>query len=147
MVGAGDSLAGIAQQFNTTVAAVAAANAISDPSKIFVGQRLVIPTGAPSPVAQALPQGGLHFYVSIGQQRCQLYRGEQLLYDWRCLTGRSGSGTKWRRVYVQSKIREAWGSRWGSTCHWLGIYWAGGSENGIDGLPYEPGGYRYGSIL
>ena len=109
VVGAGDSLAGIAQQFNTTVAAVAAANAISDPSKIFVGQRLVIPTGAPSPVAQALPQGGLHFYVSIGQQRCQLYRGEQLLYDWPCSTGRSGSGTKYGEFYVQSKIREAWG--------------------------------------
>ena len=82
VVGTGDSLAGIAQQFNTTVAAVAAANSISDPSKIFVGQRLAIPTSAPSPVAQTAPQGGLHFYVSISQQRCQLYRWDQLLYDW-----------------------------------------------------------------
>lgn len=142
VVGAGDSLAGIAQQFNTTVAAVAAANGISDPSRIFIGQRLAIPTGAPSPVAQAAPQGGLHFYVSISQQRCQLYRGEQLLYDWPCSTGRSGSGTKYGEFYVQSKIREAWGSRWGFYMpFWLGIYWAGGSENGIHGLPYQPGGY------
>lgn len=142
VVRAGDSLAGIAQQFNTTVAAVAAANAISDPSKISVGQRLTIPTGALSPVAQAAPQGGLHFYVSISQQRCQLYRGEQLLYDWPCSTGRVGSGTKYGEFYVQSKIREAWGSRWGFYMpFWLGIYWAGGSENGIHGLPYEPGGY------
>ena len=142
VVGAGDSLAGIAMQFSTTVAAVAAANGISDPSKIFVGQRLTIPTGAPSPVAQAAPQGGLHFYVSIGQQRCQLYRGEQLLFDWPCSTGRAGSGTKSGEFYVQSKIREAWGSRWGFYMpFWLGIYWAGGSENGIHGLPYQPGGY------
>lgn len=142
VVGAGNSLAGIAQQFNTTVAAIAAANGISDPSKIFVGQRLAIPTGAPSPVVQAAPLGGLHFYVSISQQRCQLYRGEQLLYDWPCSTGRSGSGTKYGEFYVQSKIREAWGSRWGFYMpFWLGIYWAGGSENGIHGLPYEPGGY------
>jgi lipoprotein-anchoring transpeptidase ErfK/SrfK len=25
--------------------------------------------------------------------------------------------------------------------YWLGIYWAGSSENGIHGLPYQPGGY------
>lgn len=142
VVGVGDSLAGIAQQFNTTVAAVAAANGIGDPSRIFVGQRLIVPIGSPAPVAQAAPQGGLHFYVSISQQRCQLYRGEQLLYDWPCSTGRVGSGTKSGEFYVQSKIREAWGSRWGFYMPlWLGIYWAGGSENGIHGLPYEPGGY------
>ncbi len=142
VVGPGDNLAAIAQQFNTTVVALAAANSISDPSKIFVGQRLAVPAGAPAPVAQPAPQGGLHFYVSISQQRCQLYRGEQLMYNWPCSTGRASSGTKSGEFYVQSKIREAWGSRWGFYMpFWLGIYWAGGSENGIHGLPYEPGGY------
>jgi LysM repeat protein len=142
VVGPGDGLAAIAQQFNTTVAALAAANGIGDPSRIYVGQRLAIPAGAAAPAAQAAPQGGLHFYVSISQQRCQLYRDEQLLYDWPCSTGRAGSGTKTGEFFVQSKIREAWGSRWGFYMpFWLGIYWAGGSENGIHGLPYQPGGY------
>ena len=142
VVGPGDGLAAIAQQFKTTVAALAAANGISDPSKIFVGQRLVIPTGSAAPVAQIAPQGGLHFFVSISQQRCQLYRGDQLLYNWPCSSGRAGSGTKFGEFFVQSKIREAWGSRWGFYMpFWLGIYWAGGSENGIHGLPYQPGGY------
>lgn len=142
VVGPGDTLAGIAQQAQTTVAALAAANGISDPSKIYVGQRLTVPSGATAPIAQAAPQGGLHFYVSISQQRCQLYRSDQVLYNWPCSTGRAGSGTKAGEFFVQSKIREAWGSRWGFYMpFWLGIYWAGGSENGIHGLPYQPGGY------
>jgi LysM repeat protein len=142
VVGPGEGLAAIAQQFNTTVAALAAVNGIGDPSRIYVGQRLIIPADAAAPAAQTTPQGGLHFYVSISQQRCQLYRGEQLLYNWPCSTGRAGSGTKTGQFFVQSKIREAWGSRWGFYMpYWLGIYWAGGSENGIHGLPYQPGGY------
>lgn len=142
VVGPGDTLASIAQETNATVAGIAAANGISDPSRILVGQRLTIPAGTSTPAAQEAPQGGLHFYVSISQQRCQLYRGEQMLYNWPCSTGRASSGTKAGEFFVQSKIREAWGSRWGFYMpYWLGIYWAGGSENGIHGLPYEPGGY------
>jgi len=38
----GDTLAAIAQQFGTTVAALQAANGIEDPNEIFVGQVLVI---------------------------------------------------------------------------------------------------------
>jgi LysM repeat protein len=39
----GDTLASIAEQFGTTVAALQAANGIEDPDEIFVGQVLVIP--------------------------------------------------------------------------------------------------------
>lgn len=141
VVGAGDTLAGIAQQYETTVAAIAAANDISNPSQIFQGQQLTIPSVA-APVARPAPQGNLSVTVSISQQRCKVYQGEQVLYNWPCSTGRAGSGTKTGAFYVQSKIREAWGSRWGFYMpYWLGIYWAGASENGIHGLPYEPGGY------
>jgi LysM repeat protein len=38
----GDTLAAIAQQFGTTVAALQAANGIEDPNEIFIGQVLVI---------------------------------------------------------------------------------------------------------
>jgi len=142
VVKSGDSLAQIASEYGVTVMAIAAANGIENPSQIRAGQRLVIPTNAPAPAAQAAPQGNLQMTVSIGQQRCKVYRGEQLLYNWVCSTGRAGSGTKTGTFYVQSKYREAWGSRWGFYMpYWLGIYWAGGSENGIHGLPYQPGGY------
>lgn len=141
VVGAGDTLAGIAQQYGTTVAAVAAANSISNPSQIFQGQRLTIPAVS-APAARPAPQGNLSMTVSINQQRCKVYQGDSVLYNWPCSTGRAGSGTKTGTFYVQSKIREAWGSRWGFYMpYWLGIYWAGSSENGIHGLPYAPGGY------
>ncbi len=142
VVRSGDSLAQIASEYGVTVMAIAAANNIQNPSQIRAGQRLVIPVDAPAPAAQSAPQGNLKMTVSISQQRCKVYRDEQLLYNWTCSTGRAGSGTKAGTFYVQSKYREAWGSRWGFYMpYWLGIYWAGGSENGIHGLPYQPGGY------
>lgn len=142
VVKSGDTLAQIAREYGTTVMAIAAANGIDNPSQIRAGQRLAIPGNAPAPAAQAAPQGNLKVTVSISQQRCRVYQGDQILYNWPCSTGRAGSGTKTGTFYVQSKYREAWGSRWGFYMpYWLGIYWAGGSENGIHGLPYQPGGY------
>jgi putative chitinase len=41
----GDTLSGIARAFGTTVWAISAANGIKNPNCIYVGQRLVIPTG------------------------------------------------------------------------------------------------------
>jgi LysM repeat protein len=142
VVKTGDTLSQIAAEYGVTVMAIAAANNIDNPSQLRAGQRLVIPGDALAPAAQAAPQANLKMMVSINEQRCRVYRGEQLLYNWPCSTGRAGSGTKTGSFYVQSKYREAWGSRWGFYMpYWLGIYWAGGSENGIHGLPYEPGGY------
>lgn len=142
VVRSGDTLSQIAREYGVSVVAIATANGISNPSQLRAGQRLTIPSGAPAPAVQAAPQGALKVLVSIGEQRCRVYQGEQLLYNWPCSTGRAGSGTKTGTFYVQSKYREAWGSRWEFYMpYWLGIYWAGGSENGIHGLPYQPGGY------
>jgi murein DD-endopeptidase MepM/ murein hydrolase activator NlpD len=44
----GDKLYQIAMRFNTTVAALAAANNIADPNRLYVGQQLVIVTNAPA---------------------------------------------------------------------------------------------------
>jgi hypothetical protein len=42
---------------------------------------------------------------------------------------------------VQSKIPNAWGGTWSIWMpDWLGIYWAGGLENGIHALPILPNG-------
>lgn len=56
----GDTLWGIARQFNTTVSAIVAANPqITDPSRIFVGQRLTIPgQAAPQPAVTISPTSG-----------------------------------------------------------------------------------------
>jgi len=138
----GDTLSQIARQHGVTVLAIAAANGIDNPSQLRAGQRLTIPVGGQAPALLPAPQGALKMTVSISEQRCRVYQNEELLYNWRCSTGRAGSGTKAGAFYVQSKYREAWGSRWGFWMpYWLGIYWADGSENGIHGLPYQTGGY------
>lgn len=49
----GDNLYRIAKKFDTTVEALMAANNITDPNHIVVGQRLVIPTGTGQPAAGA----------------------------------------------------------------------------------------------
>jgi LysM repeat protein len=46
VVEAGDSLAAIAQRFGVTMAAIMAANEITDPNRVLVGQRLTIPPPA-----------------------------------------------------------------------------------------------------
>ncbi len=51
----GDTLYNIARRFETTVEAIVAANNISDPSLIRVGQRLIIPTGRPELVPSPAP--------------------------------------------------------------------------------------------
>jgi murein DD-endopeptidase MepM/ murein hydrolase activator NlpD len=56
VVQAGDTLFRIAQRFDTTVEAIAAANDLEDPSLIRVGQRLVIPTDHPELVPEPAPE-------------------------------------------------------------------------------------------
>lgn len=130
----GEHLSGIAAHYGTTVAAIAQANGLSNPSLITAGQVLRIPA-AGSGVAVP-PGSGLRFVVYISQQRCYLYQGDSLLYNWPCSTGRPGTGTRTGTFSVQSKIRNAYGSSFGFWMPWwLGIYYAGSSENGIHGLP------------
>ena len=49
---AGDTLGSIAARFGTSVAALTAANHLSDPNLIFVGQVLAVGHGAPRPRAR-----------------------------------------------------------------------------------------------
>jgi LysM repeat protein len=53
----GENLYRISLRYGTSVQALAAANGIADPSRIYVGQRLVIPCGSAPP-----PSGG-HVYT------------------------------------------------------------------------------------
>ncbi len=58
IVKAGDTLAKIADEFQTTVDEIAALNNIADPNQIEVGQRLIIPTllsPTPEPDQSAAP--------------------------------------------------------------------------------------------
>jgi micrococcal nuclease len=48
VVEAGDTLSGIAERYGTTVEALMAANAITDPNQLAVGTELIVPVGAPT---------------------------------------------------------------------------------------------------
>jgi len=65
----GDTLSAIARRFGTTVAAIVAANRIPNPNLIFVGQRLLIPFGAPPPTT-----GGCIHIVRRGESLSSIGR-------------------------------------------------------------------------
>ncbi len=69
VVRAGDTLGGIAARFGVSVAAIARANNITNPNRIYVGQRLIIPgvSGSPSaPAPGPAPVAGGVYIVQPG---------------------------------------------------------------------------------
>lgn len=52
---AGDTLAGIALLFNSTVEEIISVNNLTDPNAIFVGQQLIVPANLVTPVPTRLP--------------------------------------------------------------------------------------------
>ncbi len=140
VVRSGDTLNSIAQRLGVSASALAATNGITNPNRIYVGMTLRVPGssgGAASPAPKATGSG-TRFVTDISAQHCWLYKNGTLIGDWRCSTGRSGARTAPGTYRVQSKLRNAYGSTWNFWMpYWLGIYWAGSTENGIHGLPYN----------
>jgi LysM repeat protein len=132
VVRAGDTLTAIAQRFGTTVVVLANLNGISNPSAIYVGQTLKL-SGTPPPV----PAGaGKRILVDLSDQHLYAYQGDQLVYSFIASTGAAPYYTRAGQFQIQSKIPNAYGSTWNIWMpHWLGIYYAGSTENGIHALP------------
>jgi LysM repeat protein len=139
----GDTLGSIAARFGVSASALASLNGIANPDRITVGKVLRIP-GKSSGSASAGPSstgkvGGTRFVADLSAQHCWLYRGGVVVGSWRCSSGRAGARTAPGTYKIQSKIRNAYASTWDFWMpYWLGIYWAGSTENGIHGLPYNP---------
>jgi LysM repeat protein len=136
-VQAGETLSQIARRYGVAVEALVSTNGLGSADMIRVGMKLIIPSkdgaAATGPTARATK-----FVASISQQRCWLYSGETVIARWICSTGRRGSATKPGEYKIQSKMPKAYGSTWNIWMpFWLGIYWAGASENGIHGLPWD----------
>jgi LysM repeat protein len=144
-VRAGDTLNAIARRFGVSTASLAAANGIANPNRIRIGMVLRIPAGGSGgATGPASPSGaGTRFVADLSAQRCWLYKNGTLIGDWACSSGRKGARTMTGTFRVQSKLQRAWGSTWNFWMpYWLGIYWAGKTENGIHGLPYNPSNGR-----
>ncbi len=78
--------------------------------------------------------------VDISEQHMYVYDGDTLVYSFVASTGMHNA-TKVGTFAVQSKIPNAYGSTWDIWMpDWLGIYYAGGLENGIHALPILPNG-------
>lgn len=138
----GDTLNAIAARLGVSASALAAANGISNPNRIYPGMKLKAPGGSSSSGssggATAPKYSGTRFVADISSQHCWLYHNSAVIGNWPCSTGRRGAGTMPGNFKVQSKIRNAYGSAWNFWMpYWLGIYWAGSTENGIHGLPYN----------
>lgn len=100
-----------------------------------VNYLLTPPTPTPTPVPPK------KIVIDISEQQMYVYQGESLIWKWLCSTGLPGRDTRTGTFAVQSKIAEAWSSVWRLRMpYWLGIYWAGASENGIHALPINPDG-------
>ncbi len=128
----GDTLSAIAFRFNSSIATIAYTNQLNNVNHIYPGQRLRIPHSA------NIYNGAKKFVISISRQHCWLYNNNALLYSWRCSTGRSRWGTRTGTFAVQNKLSRAYGGSWNIWMpYWLGIYWAGSSQNGIHGLPWN----------
>ena len=84
--------------------------------------------------------GGKYILVDISEQHMYVYENDSLLYSFVASTG-INNATRAGLFHVQSKIPNAYGATWNIWMpNWLGIYWAGGLENGIHSLPILPNG-------
>ena len=84
--------------------------------------------------------GSKYILVDISEQHMYVYEGDVLTYSFVASTGMNNA-TRVGTFAVQSKIPNAYGSTWDIWMpNWLGIYWAGGLENGIHALPILPNG-------
>jgi LysM repeat protein len=146
----GDTLSGIASRLGISSSSLMRANGIRNADRIFIGQRLIVPsTGgpvqAPPAAAPSAPNvSGKSIVVSISKQRMFLYEGEQLIKTLVVSTGERGRETAAGNYKIQTKLPEAYASIWQLRMpYWMGIYYVGRIENGIHALPIN----KYGQTM
>jgi lipoprotein-anchoring transpeptidase ErfK/SrfK len=131
-VQAGDTLSAIAARLNTTAAAIQRLNGLSG-DLLQAGQVLRVPRAGAGPEGAV---GAKRIEVDVSEQRMYVWQGDTLVWNFTVSTGIAGYPTRYGTFAVQSKIPNAWSSAWQLWMpHWLGIYYAGPSENGIHSLP------------
>ena len=96
--------------------------------------RIVAVLTPPTPTPTPPPSKRIE--VDISEQRLRAYENDSLVFDWLCSTGIPSMPTRYGDFQILDKIPEAWSSAWSLRMpYWMGIYWAGASENGIHALP------------
>jgi len=115
---------------------------------VFVEMSVLADTPTPERARASAAQpavsysGSKYILVDISEQHMYVYEGDALIWSWVASTGMNNA-TRTGVFAVQSRIPNAYGATWNIWMpNWLGIYWAGGLENGIHALPILPGGGR-----
>ena len=129
----GDTLQEIASQYFVDAFALARVNGLARMSSLRVGQLLRV-SGPGLAVVKSI-------VVDLSQQHLYAYEGDRVVLSLVCSSGAAPYYTRTGNFRIQSKIPNAYGSVWDIWMpHWMGIYWAGGTENGIHALPLMPDG-------
>ena len=142
----GETLSAIAQRYGVSLWTLVQTNNVANPALILPGQVLVVPKGgslAPTSAPAPVSTGGKRILIDLSEQHLYAYQGNALVYSFVASTGKPGAGTRAGTFRVLDKYPNAYASTWNLQMpHWLGIYWAGGLENGIHALPIMANGQR-----
>jgi len=138
----GETLASVALRYGVAISALAQANGLHNPNLIYVGQRLRIPAkGALAAPVSPAPAASKLIEIDLSEQRMTVWENGWVKWYWVCSTGEPGRPTRTGHFSVISKIPNAYSSTYRLQMPWwLGIYWAGSSQNGIHALPILPNG-------
>ncbi len=138
LVRPGETLSGLALQYNTTPGAIVRYNDLPDTATVFQGLEIRIPYGPP-PLPERrppVPLSGTRFLISISRQRCWIFQGDQVAYEWKCSTGQGEWVTRTGTFPIKTKMEMAQSSAYRLDMpYWLGLYDVGNFENGIHGIP------------
>lgn len=97
-VKSGDTLSGLASKYNTTVSAIASANGISNPNKIYVGQKLKIKKGSKSSSSSSKQYYTVRLGDTLSEIAAQYGTSVSTLCSWNGIANAN-------RIYVGQKLR------------------------------------------
>lgn len=120
----------------TETPAVLAMEIVNEISVALEQAQLIEASPPPAPVLG----GSKYILVDISDQHMYVYENDALIYSFVASTG-INNATRVGTFAVQTRLDNAYGATWDIWMpNWLGIYYAGGLENGIHALPILPNG-------
>lgn len=134
-VQANDTLSSIALRYGLDMRSVAVANELSGAAWLWPGQKLDLPLGwqvkdAPTPALSK------RIEIDISDQFLKAYEGNHQVYAFVISTGLPNYPTRRGQFVIQSKMPMAVSTGLNLDMpYWMGIYYAGSTENGFHALP------------